>query len=79
MILVLTFPLNKVNKVSRWRQSLILLVLPGRAGSMADAVEDMEVASFKKGNRKRLLLLLWFNSKSIGMFLTLPEDACTFS
>ena len=79
MILVLTFHLNKVNNVSRWRQSLKLLVLPGRAGSMADAVEDMEVASFKKGNRKRLLLLLLFNSKSIGLFLTLPEDACTFS
>ena len=79
MILVLTFHLNKVNNVSQWRQSLKLLVLPGRAGSMADAVEDMEVASFKKGNRKRLLLLLLFNSKSIGLFLTLPEDACTFS
>ena len=35
---------------------------------MADAVEDMEVASFKKGNRKRLLLLLWLNSKSTGLF-----------
>ena len=79
MILVLTFHLNKVNNVSRWKQSLKLLVIPGRAGSMADAVEDMEVASFKKGNRKRLLLLLWLNSKSIGLFLMLPEDACTFS
>ena len=79
MILVLTLHLNKVNNVSRWKQSLKLLVLPGRAGSMADAVEDMEVASFKKGNRKRLLLLLLFNSKSFGLFLTLPEDACTFS
>ena len=68
MILVLTFHLNKVNKVSRWRQSLILLVLPGRAGSIADAVEDMEVASFKNGNKKRFLLLLWLNRISIGLF-----------
>ena len=78
-MLVLAFHLNKVNNVSRKKQSLKLLVLPGRAGSMADAVEDMEVASFKKGNRKRLLLLLWLNSKSTGLFSTLPEDACTFS
>ena len=56
MILVLTFPLNKVTKVSRWRQSLILLVLPGRAGSIADAVEDMEVASFKNGKKKKIFI-----------------------